>query len=338
MKMVLIALATASALFGADEFTSPANVAAKRPKFAPVEEKNARWLLSGDFLYWSPEMEGLKFANKSTPSDTEVYNEKTGAYITERTYQTKSLEVRGEWEPGFRMSMGYLFDEKGWDAAVHWTYFKNAASKAASQKGNEILAPAFTGNFFSNSVNTASGKWSLQQNEADLEVGKNYPVGDIFLARPFFGLKGISLKNKTVFEYAYETAHFSASNKVPAKNNFLGAGPRVGGNVAYEFGRGIGLFALGSASVLYGQFDTSFKGVSERNKALRTVSTMQIQMGLQWKKAFGKKYYLGFLAAWEQNFYSGVNRTLRYVEKGGDERDNGDLILRGLTASSHLDF
>ncbi len=340
MKMVLIALATTAALFAADNLTPP-NTPARRPKILPEEAKNSRWLFSGDFLYWSPEMEGLKFANRSIPSHNEVYDEKMEKMIVQTTYRTKNLEVEGEWEPGIRLSMGYLFDEKGWDAALHWTYFRNEPSRSASQKGEETLSPAVATKSFINSANAVKGKWHLQQNTADLEVGKNYPVGKVFLARPFFGLKGLSLKNKTIFQYLYGTDHFSATSEVSTKSNYLGAGPRIGGNVAYEFGRGLGIFALGSASMLYGEFDTTFNGSAERNKALRTVSAMQIQMGGQWKKTFGKKYHLGFLAAWEQNFYSGVNRAVRLLEPSRDKsfhKDNGDLILKGLTASCHLDF
>ena len=114
--MVLIALATTAALFAADNLTPP-NTPARRPKILPEEAKNSRWLFSGDFLYWSPEMEGLKFANRSIPSHNEVYDEKIEKMVVQTTYRTKNLEVEGDWEPGIRLSMGYLFDEKGWDAA-----------------------------------------------------------------------------------------------------------------------------------------------------------------------------------------------------------------------------
>lgn len=340
MKMVLIALATTATLFAADNFTTP-NTTARRPKILPAETKSSRWLFSGDFLYWTPEMEGLKFANRSIPSKNEVYDEKTQETVVQITHETKGLEVEGNWEPGVRLSMGYLFDEKGWDAALHWTYFRNEPSKAASKKGEESLSPTVATKSFFNSADAVKGKWYLLQNTADLEVGKNYPVGKFFLARPFCGLKGLSLRNKTVFQYHYQINTYLRTAEVSTKSNFMGAGPRVGGNVAYEFGRGLGIFALGSASLLYGEFDTTFNGSAERNKALRTVTTMQIQMGGQWKTTFGKKYHLGFLAAWEQNFYSKVNRAVRQLEPSRDKsfhKDNGDLILKGLTASCHLDF
>lgn len=344
MKLSLIALSIVSTLFAVETFSPPpGTTSARRPRVPPVEEKTSRWLFSGDFLYWIPQMDGLTFANHSVPVQKMVYNSDTQKKEKVQTYENQTREIKGDWEPGIRISSGYLFDEKGWDTLIHWTYFKNEPVTKVVAGHNERLSPTASADrgFIQTTLNAARGEWQLTQNAVDVEIGRNFPVGDVFLARPFCGAQGVSLKNKTVFHYEVHPDALFKHPSISTKSNFIGAGPRLGGNVAYEFGKGIGIFALGSGSVLYGRFDTSFSGELERNKALRTVTSLQIKMGAQWKKLIGKKAHLGFLAAWEQNFYSEANRALRHLEKNGNNpayMDDGDLVLKGLTASCQLDF
>lgn len=325
MKKTLIALTFASALFAADEFTPP------KPRFIQEEPKTSRWLFAADLLYWTAEMEGLQYASRVVP-----------VYEKEREKKTRSLT--GDWEPGVRVSTGYLFDENGWDIAANWSYYRNEPSqkmvKKDARKVKPFLPPA--NSFYTSSgVDTAEAKWTLLQNSAEAEVGRNFPVGETFLVRPFFGLKALSIRNKTLFEYTLETDLFSSTAALPTKSNFIGAGPRIGSNIAYEFGKGIGIFFMGSGSVLYGKFDSSFNKVPDKKHDAKTVTSMQVQMGGQWKRTFGNKYHFGFQAAWEQNFYSNINQAMNHIIRARGEtpyHEEGDLSLKGLTASCHLDF
>ncbi|MBX7066331.1 MAG: hypothetical protein K1X28_03790 [Parachlamydiales bacterium] len=354
MKKTFIALTLAAALFAADEFTPP------KPRFMPEEAKTSRWLLSADFLYWTAEMEGLQYATRTVPDfQTQINPVTNTTSIVPYNRPKRTRSLRGDWEPGLRVSTGYLFDEKGWDLVMNWSYFRTEPSEKLVKKGEDRRVIPFylpTTNFYTSSkeVDVAKAKWTHLQLSAEIEAGKNFPVGKTFLARPFFGLKGISLKNKTLFEYTLNNPLFTAKTKVPTKSNFIGAGPRVGGNVAYEFGKGLGIFFLGSGSLLYGNFDASFNGVKERKPAITKVedkeakvptphfvTAMQVQLGGQWTRAIGKKYHFALQAAWEQNFYSNVNQIVNHFVQHKEQTtpfDDGDLSLKGLTASCHLDF
>lgn len=339
MKKTLIALTIASALFAAEEFTPP------KPRFIQEEPKTSRWLFSADFLYWTAEMEGLQYASRVVPGYRVSYNHRTGkeeVVPTERAKRIRSLT--GDWEPGVRVSMGYLFDDKGWDIAANWSYFRNEPSERMVRKGNRKVNPFIlpSDSFFTTSgVDAAEAHWTLLQNSAEAEVGRNFSVGETFLVRPFFGLKALSVRNKTLFEYTLTTDLFSSTAALPTKSNFMGAGPRIGSNLSYEFGKGIGLFFMGSGSVLYGKFDSSFNKIRDKKHDAKTVTAMQVQFGGQWKRTFGKNYHFGLQAAWEQNFYSNINQAMNHFILAKQEtpyHEEGDLSLKGLTASCHLDF
>lgn len=340
MKKTLIALTIATALSTADEFTPPGSIPTARPRFTVEEEKTSRWLVSGDLLYWAPEMDGLHFANRRIPHYVLQQKTKGAAPQVTKTTRDKPRELKGDWEPGVRVSMGYLFDEKGWDVLTSWSYYRTEPTAHLIKKENEreVVPTNLSQNgFFATTVNSAKAKWTLAQNSADIEVGRNFPVGDVFLARPFCGIKGVTIKSKTMFEYNLESSLMSATSTLHTKSNFTGAGPRLGGNLAYEFGKGIGIFFLGSGSLLYGQFTASFDGIPKELSNLKTMTAMQIQMGAQWRKTFANKYHLGILASWEQNFYSKVNQAVKYLNNNRFIEE-GDVALKGLTASCHLDF
>lgn len=314
------------------------------PRYTPEEAKTAKVLFSGDLLYWVPEMEGLIYANETVMIESQKYNSKKEVVETVESPESRPFQVQGNWRPGVRVSAGYLFDEKGWDTIINWSYFKNDPSHRAHQASNNTKITPSTlvpDTFIATNINEARGKWYLIQNTVELEVGRNFPVGNKFLARPFVGLAGTNIRNKNVFHYSVDTPIYSGSIEVPMKSNFLGLGPRIGGSLSHEFGKGIGIFALTSGSVMLGKFENSFNRASHSPGSLHTITTMQIQMGWQWKQNYKDKYFFGLRAAWEQNFYSGVNRSVRQIaklQKTPTYRESGDLILKGLTASCHLDF
>lgn len=336
MKKYLITLATTCSLFAANDLSPPESLQKARRHILPEEKKNPKLLISGDFLYWLPEIEGLVYANQSYPVESKQMNTKTQEVEIVQSYSSRPLEIKGTWEPGLRLSMGYLFDEKGWDAGLIWTYFKNDTSSEAASKSEQKLSPTKLpqNGFYSNFVDTAKGKWHLNQNIADIEVGRNFPIGEEFHARPFFGLRGTQIENKETLFYTTQILDDQSSTHISTKSSFWGSGPRVGASAAYEMGKGIGIFALGSGSLLAGKFDSTL----EKSTGLYTVASLQIEVGCQWKRTIQNKYHLGFQAAWEQNFFSGVTVPLGQIKEKGHFADNSDLALKGLTASCHLNF
>lgn len=343
MKRLLLTALLFSSLLAAQDSSYPQKKIQRStlPRYIPEEPKTSKFLFSGDLLYWIPEMDGLVYARETYMVKRQTFDPNDQTLKTVSQPESSPLEVIGNWQPGVRLSLGYLFDEKGWDALINWSYFKNEPSHRAiaiERVSPAILPPSYS---FGTTMDEARGKWYLLQHTLDFELGRNFPVGKAFLARPFVGLSGTSIHNKNVFHYSMTSQDHSFSIEFPMKSNFLGLGPRIGGNLAYEFGKGIGIFALGSGSVMMGTFENSFDGVSHSPRSMRAITSMQIQMGFQWKKRILDKYFVGLKTAWEQNFYNGVNRSVRQIARTQNTprlRESGDLILKGLTASCHLDF
>ena len=99
MIKYLLPAAVAFSLF-ADEIPSP-QIRRQRPILE--EKKTSRTFFTGEFLYWVPQMDGLNYVQERV------------APPSGGGYKLEPKEIKGTYEPGFRVNAGHIFDEKGLD-------------------------------------------------------------------------------------------------------------------------------------------------------------------------------------------------------------------------------
>lgn len=322
MKWILPFLVATLSVFGRQNLYPP---------FLSEGTKTPSLVFSANFLYWTPQIDGLEFALLSSPIEQSIYNEKTQDFEVTRTYETRPIEIKGSWQPGLRVLAGYQFDKQGWDALAFWTHFRNHTTTEVFPKEEERLffLPSVYGE--SASIGAAKGTWAFRQNSMDIEAGYRMVLNEFFTARPFGGIKGFLVTSESYFQYVLSNPAIPFA--ILRTDRYLGLGPRLGGNATYEFGRGISLFALASFSLLFGN-STSDLGQNTL-QSFETVSSLQVQLGAGWERNF-RNYDLGLQALWEQNTYSNILQSpyefSSFAEMGGD------LLLKGFTASCYLNF
>ena len=156
-------------------------------------------------------------------------------------------QLNFDWNPGFRVGLGYGMEYDQWDTQLFFTWFHTKGVDHISSVPGAIHS-TFIGNFYIDNATgagisgptyrEASIDWTIRFNMFDGELGRNYWVSHALSLRPFVGIKGgwIHQKIDTKWEFATTPIGFSAYNlgKENLKNNFWGIGPSAGVNMRWD--------------------------------------------------------------------------------------------------------
>lgn len=117
---------------------------------------------------------------------------------------------------------------------------------------DSFIDPPYTGSY---SVGIDGGKFDFET--IDIEIGKRFS-GNRTQGRVFAGLRGLHLTQggelfSVDYQGTYDVYSYGADFGKLAENEFLGAGPRIGGEI--RFGDRWGVVVGGSGSALYGRSD-----------------------------------------------------------------------------------
>jgi len=299
--------------------------------------------VEADILYWKAAEDGLEYIrfNQDLPADSV-------ASLT-------SAEPKFDWDPGFRLGVGYNGDCDAWYSALTWTHYN---TKADSQVSRLPSGPGYLVNTRSllNGVTlllpvsqfTADAEWKLAYNTIDLEVGAPYVINQRFVATPFMGLRGAFINqkfNNTVTTVSSPGATIRAEQ---AKNDFNALGVRAGVDTSCNLGSGFGVYLKAAASVVYGKFKI-FDSVATTFTALPSTSILGFEQslhrvranlegafGAQWTQAFNNNQSLtvrlGYeLVHWfDQNQFPGPVTT--------ESTRSSSLGLQGLQLTGRYDF
>lgn len=129
--------------------------------FNPCNPKGCRdmnsdgFYIAADFLYWRSENHGFSYAYEL--SDT-VLSDNVG----------KVLRVGSDWDPGFRVGIGWTTTHDFWDIFLNYTWFQNdAKASKSSVDGFAPLWPLTTDDLFG----AVSANTDFVLNMGDLELG-----------------------------------------------------------------------------------------------------------------------------------------------------------------------
>jgi len=151
--------------------------------------------------------------------------------------------------------------------------------------------------------------------------------------------------------YAGGTVAPDDTEKVLLDTNFWGAGVRMGFDTLWGLGRGFGIYANGSASLLGGDFDVhekaKLKNTGERlfdisNDIDNVVATADLALGLQWDYLFSRdRFHIGLKFGWEFNLFFDQNQLFNFVSPTSPSPlsfNDDDLAFQGLTLGFRFDF
>jgi hypothetical protein len=273
------------------------------------------WFVGGGLIYWRAYESGLDTCVENFSSNSIVDD----VVISES--RRKSRDPHFEWNPGFRVGLGYESRERSWDIATIWTHFNQ---KSKGSKNGENRA-----------------RWKLDFDVVDVLGAYNYQLGSCFILRPYGGVRGARIDQKLhngVF--SDETVFTSTDEGVTIfrnKQDFWGVGPVIGLEGDVEVGCGLSLYANGSVSWLYGRshvkvFDETQTidtiDIASNHKHHNAVITaLDAELGIRWSTYMCE---LPFVVQFglEHHQYYNYNRISRC----------GDLSFDGFNFSIGLGF
>lgn len=322
MKKLLLLIATIPVLLFAEEkeITPPAS---------PEVADPVGLYVTGDFLYWHMQQEGLSYAQSG-------FNGQRG---------TVKRPDFG-FEPGFKVGLGYLIPHDDWDFLMQYTWIKshvNDSSRGVRAKWQ--IANAATDTDFAR----AKSNWDIHINLIDVELGRNFYVSKFLSLRPFVGLKGAIINQDYNAKYFPENPSVAQVNQLQMRmeQNYWGVGVRGGINSSWHLSSRWSIYGNLALSGLWSQFDVDRvdRRTNLSNQTLTTANIrndfstgkpfLELALGLRWGSYFNQsRNHISLSAGWEQQIFWSHNQYISFINSSS----LGDLTMQGLSAKIRFDF
>ncbi len=322
---------------------------------------------TGEFLYWRGEQEGMTFAVSSkAPTGTLGF---LNGLPTLKSGET--LDLNFEWDPGFRVGLGYNMLHDEWDIVAYWTRLNNDAHAEKSTNIPASLSSTWANISELGPLSKATAHWNLGYNVADIELGRSFFLTRSLSGRPFFGLRGVWIREN--FHFHYSGQAYSVSDPIDpivanthigpvtikGHNNYSAGGLRAGFGMNWRFNSQFSLYGRGSGTLAYGRFHTKLHyetnpaflldPVSDTDHFNRVRTNLQADIGLQWETNFNDdKCHVLLAVGYELSEWFDMNQLTWYWGNIGIpafvpntniyEFRRGDLGLQGATATLRFDF
>jgi hypothetical protein len=292
------------------------------------------------FLWWEANEDGLELGQEVCVS-REDFNPATGNYVNV-VKDSKLKTLKSHYNPGFKLGVTYAYPGNCWDARFEWTYFKTTASACGKshldnnpEPGNSYIAfVPFWEILAQNFPNIAHGKWTLDLDLFDLELGRDFCLSNCFSVRPHFGVRCAMIdQSYRVVSSANQNGKFNSASyhytsKYKAHCNFFGVGPRLGFDAELNMCWGLSLFGKAAGSLVFGKFDRhsrehfhntdfyyyrfeNFKNHThnkDHDYATRAITDASI--GLKWDHCFNwfnRCYPVSVALSWEHHGFFNFN-------------------------------
>jgi hypothetical protein len=336
--------------------------------------------LSGsvDFLWWRANAEGLQLGTEETVSTFTTSTDHTTVLNTSRTKKPNF-----KYDAGFRIGLINHCACDCYDVALKWTHFHTKAHVRGFTP-TALNTAADTTTFYSDwerivgaNATEAEGRYTLNLDLIDLELGRKFYVSNCFVLRPSFGLRGVRIYQNYHVESSSSTgstpdtvALTDFTSVVKARSDQLAIGPRLGLDIEVHLGCGVVLFGEAAGAIVFGKFDnharetltdyvapttptvTSFE-YEANSSAYRTSRTnTDLAIGIKWEHCYewcNRLHPVSLAFAWEHHAFYNMN-NFNFSPEGVTESDgtvvptatsymkHGDLYTQGLTVAFSFGF
>lgn len=318
----------------------PQNNAMMRPKKKKVVNTAARpfikdgydfWLF-GEALYWQAAEENLPYATQVKPSEN----------------RRKLKTVDFNWDWGFRIGLGGNTSRDGWDIDIYWTRIRNNARNHTHATSSKEVQEFWTTAGNAEPLGTfdkAKMHGHALLNQLDLELGREFYVGNFLTTRPFVGLRYSWIHQKFHVDYENSVDEFAK-----LRSRFWGFGFAAGLDTNWWLGHGFSIYGDSDISVVFGKFNVHERGTlggstiwSASNKTNAGRPIFDIGIGLQYRDTFcDEGFALTVRAGYEYHLYFNQNMFIQ-VNNGTSTFENfnplgGNLGYQGASFSMQFDF
>lgn len=252
-----------------------------------------------------------------------------------------------DWDPGFRIGLGYNMKHDQWDTQASYTWFQSKAKDHT----NGSVTPAFLAARLSllEPFSTGKARLNIHYNMFDWDLGKNFLPSEFLSLRPSIGLKGgwitQSIHSKWTIPNLLGFFLFTASENL--KQSFRGGGPKAAVTGQFCFGNirkhSLSLIGYFEAGYLWGNWSIQDKFADDllTNIYIKTLDRnfgsfeLNCLLGLGWDINFDHdRSHFGLKIGYE--IIDWLNQLQIFSDASGSQ--NNDLILQGLNLSLRFDF
>jgi hypothetical protein len=261
MKKVSLALATAGLTASLGAFAAMPTDAAPFQLVVPNLKSGMDITLEG--LYLQPTNSDLDYATVASTTAS-------GFVVTNNTnVQT----VDPDYNFGFRVGLGYTFEDSGNDVQLAWTHFSHTDNDNPSFGPNDVLTTRLGVPFASDEPRLSeyldvSSQVETKLDSVDLDVGQYIDVGTRLRMRLFAGLRFAEVSSDLSSDYNLNIAsdgfakednsyYVNVDYQEKFDSKFTGIGPRVGVDSVYHIGNCFGVVAHAALALLVGQTESS---------------------------------------------------------------------------------
>ncbi len=317
-----------------------------------VKEGTNLWVM-GEALAWQAVEDNLYYAQETTLGAIPANGRAPISY--------KILDVDFGWDWGFRIGAGYNIPYDRWDIGLKYTHMKNVSRGHAKDHGttnvSQIWGTATGGGLLGVATTSAKGSWKVYLDQVDLELGREFFVGEHLTLRPHVGARSTFIFQRfrsIVFGFDPGVG-VELTNDTMLKNQFWGFGFLAGLGTDWKLKWGFSIFGDVDFSLLFGFFKVHEKGLlnngGEANagrdwllaNSFRTEKPVfDLDLGLKWcSGSCESRARLTLKAAYEYHLYMNQNQ---WQQPTGNPNFNtlsatpGDLGYQGISLSAQLDF
>lgn len=206
----------------------------------------------GDFLYWQTSVNGMPYAVTGTNST--IGDPPFASFIN----NDKIREIKFSYEPAFRVGASWIFD-RGWQINCNWERLRSSASDSLFAESPEVINETFF--FFPLFLANLRADQSMHYDRLVGRFLKKISLGSHFTSDFSFGALGswinqkLDIRGSGVLDTGGGAV--SSNHRTRLKNNFSGAGIRVGFGTDYSPIEMFSIYGEGNFSLLYGGFDVA---------------------------------------------------------------------------------
>lgn len=305
------------------------------------------WDVSFDasFIYWQATQDNMELGIADSAANSASSSEQVSGNV---------INMDFEFKPGFQVGMGVNFDYDNWDMRLQYTWFHGNNSQSSNGPNGGRILP-FWGNvnlIDSTNYDTISGKWRLNMDIADLDLGRWHYVGTKFTVRPSFGIRADWIRQKMAVTQV-KTTTTADTDTVTQKSTSWGIGPKVGLDGNWNMGWGFRFFGNSEADLLFTDYTRLSNSDSHTAEPSTPVSIKQkqvyavkphvdLELGLGWGTYLDcNNWYMDFAFGYEFQVFFDQNMFRHFndaTQMGNSTLPNGNLYVQGLTATFKLDF
>lgn len=306
---------------------------------APYRVSNCLGIVaSASFIYWQTLEDNLDFG---------IIDSEQSTY----PLHGKVIEFDFEYNPGFKLGVGYNFKHDYWQGFIEYTRLHQTIDKTASTSKGTIY-PFWHNEEFSTVgfIQEASGSWQLSLDLLDLDLSRNYYVGLFLKFRPHLGLRVAWIDQTLKVSYI----PFNTQSSLLSKNSSCssGIGPKVGVDTFWTFCGGYRLFGNVSTALLFTDFhlfieefkldneqNNTKKPLHLKNKIHRLNTQTTLSLGIGWEDyIMFDRWHLDIALGYDFNAFFDQNVLSKFCDKSSKIFEDGNLYMQGLTLTFCFDY